>query len=486
MKIQTFNNLSKCLLLSLSLAFVGCNKDDKPKPKEFRSFEFFSPFANEPALKVVNELGEPLANAQILIGAGQDAFPGNYGHTNESGEFLVPADWTTQDMVTIDAPGYIRATYMGLDPAPRVFTLKKKFVAEVQLQGSTSGHPIKNRDGYVDFSLVMSAMTRQDLLNFQIQKVMSPFNDKMTIIGQDVEIPANVSLPKQTESYFIFSITLDKPQYRLYFAEKGVERVFAARGRFPFKEVVDGLRGDKQIFELINYFSITGGSIRDVNLTNDKNNLNIPAMDLTFKEKKAFKAPKLTSNQVMVAMTVADNNGYLIPTDVKRLNSEQSINMAVWNENPTYLAQVVKNKTEFDATKPGLDRISAILLPFDSEVTSNYLPLIPNPTTIGVSTFVIPTVESNLNKIATYGLISDLKVEKSASGKATKTPSAAWEIYAPGWVTELKLPEWAWDKSAAATRFEVSLVGTTSSATIPVGPEMIKDATHVTRSSIDF
>lgn len=485
MRNQPYANLFKCLLVGFSLAFVGCNKDDKPKPKQFAPFEIFSEKPNLPTLKFINEAGEPLAHAQVLIGSAEGTFPGNYGQTDENGDFPVPTEWTTTDMVTVDAPGYIRATYMGLEPQTKVFTLKKKFTSQVQLQGVTSGHPIKTRDGFVDFSLVMSAMTRQDLLNFQMQKVISPINDTVKIVGQKINIPANVSLPKQTENYLI-GITLNKPTYRLFFADQGVQRVFAARGRFPFKSVVDGFRENKEMFELINYFTITGGSIRDVNLTDETNKLNIPVMDLTFKDKKSFKAPKISNSQVMVALTVADNGGYLIPTDVKRLSSEQSADMSVWNENPTYLAQIIKNKSEFDMSKPGLDRLSAILLPFDENMTSEYLPLISNPEVKDNNVFAIPEVESSLNKLATYGLVSDVKVEKDSSGNIKKTTAAAWEVYAPGWVSEIKLPNWAWEKTASTTRFEVSLVGSASSDTIPLGPQMMEKATHVTRSSVDY
>lgn len=485
MRNQSFKNLFNCFAISLSLAFVGCSKDDKPKPKEFSPFGILSEGLSQPTLKVMNELGEPLANAQVLIGAADGAFPGNFGVTDQNGEFLVPADWTTTDMVTVDAPGYVRATYIGLNPESKIFTLKKKFIAQVQLGGVTSGHPIRNKDGLIDFTLVMSAMTRQDLLNFQIQKVISPLNDKLTIVGQEIELPANVSLPKQSENYFI-GLTIEKPAYRLFFGDQGVQRVFAARGRFPFKTVVDGLRGDQEIFELINYFSITGGSIRDVNLTSEKNKLDIPVMDITFSQKKPFKAPKLEKSQVMVAVTVADNGGFLIPTDVKRLTSEQAVNLAVWGENPAFIAQVIKNKTEFDPAKPGIDRLSAILLPFDEKVTSEYLPLITNPATKANNVFVVPQVESSLNKLATYGLISDVKVEKGTDGILKKTPTAVWEVYAPSWVTEIQLPDWKWSKTAPATRFEVSLVGSTSSDTIPLGPQMMEKATHVTRSSVDY
>lgn len=488
MRNQSITTLFKCLSLAFFIFGAGCNKDDKPKPKEalpgYGTLENQKP--NFPAIRVIDEAGNAIAGAQVLVGMAEGAYEDNFGSTNQQGDFPLPANWTSADVVTVDAPGYVRASYLGLMPETKVITLKKKFNSKAQLKGVTSGHPVKHKDGNIDFALVMSAMTRQDLLNFQIQKILSPVNDKITVKGQEMSVPSNISLPNQTENYLFFSVNINKPAYRLFFADKGVQRVFAARGRFPFKEVVDGMRNESEIFELINLFSLTGGTIRDIELKEDSTVLDIPVMDITFNSKKAFKAPKLSSNQVMVAVTVSDRNGYLIPTDVKRLRSEQASNLAVLEDAPAFLAQVIKNKDEFDSKKPGLDRLSAVLLPFDEKVAAEYLPLITSPSAKGRNIFVIPQVSSNLNQLTTFGLISDVKTEKDSKGEIKKIPEAVWEVYAPGWVAEIKLPEWKWNKAATATRFEVSLVGTTSSDTIPLGPQMMEKATHVTRSSVDY
>jgi hypothetical protein len=472
--------------LGASLALVGCNKDDKPEPKKGDGFRIFNEKPNLPTLHFINQAGEPLSGAQVLIGATQNIFAGSSGAADENGDYLVPADWTTPQMMTVDAPGYIRATYLSMTPDTHVIVLRKKPLQQVELNGVTSDEPIKNKDGYIDFALVMGAMTRKDLLNFELQKVISPLHDKISVKGEDINVPANVSIPRQTENYLFFSITLDKPKYRLFYPDYGVQRVFAARGRFPFKSVVDGFRSNQEVFDMINMFSITGGSIRDVNLTSQTSSMDIPVMDLTFTDKRAYKAPKVASSQIVIALPASDSNGYLIPTDVKRLDSAQSANLNVWLQNPTYLAQVVKNKSEFESGKPGVDRLSAILLPFDDQMTSDYLPLIDFPTAKGHNDFIIPQVTSSLNKLTTYAVLSDVRIDTADDGTQTRTPTPVWEVYAPGWVSEIKLPEWAWTKSYPTTRFEVSLVGTASSDTIPLGPEMMEKATHVTRSSVDY
>lgn len=493
-------NLKSIAELTVTGLFVlgllsGCNKDDKPKPtkasasgsQESAPGNLFDAPLEANTLKFVTPEGVALAGAQVLIGTAQGApFEGNFLVTDEKGEVSIPAGWTNPEMVTVDAGGYLRATYMGLSPESRTFVLTKKFAAASELRGNTSGHPIKNKDNVVDFSLVMAGMTRQDLLNFQIQKVISPVSDTIKAVGQEISVPANVSLPNQTEKKFLFDVNLNKPQYRLFFPDKGVKRVFVARGRFPFDSVVDGFMDKKQIFELINFFTITGGSIRDVNLVENLTKLDIPAMDLTFTEKKTYKAPALKADQILVALAASDNGGYLIPTDVKRLSSGQSVNLAIWSEHPQYIAQILKNKAEFEFNKPGVDRLSAILSTFDSDVKSVFLPLIANPAVKSKSLYAVPAVDSaELTKLTTYAVISDVKVS-TKDGVQVKEPVQVWEVYAPAWVTEISLPKWDWNKTAPLTRFEVSIVGTVSKDTVPLGPQMMEKATHVTRSSVDF
>lgn len=481
------NIIGLATLLGLSTTgLFGCADDSKSKNSGATVPNVSESQRELTSLLIVNEEGLPIPNAQILIGLGANSpFQGNTGKTDEKGQFAIPSAWSEPEMVTIDAPGYLRATYMAQSPKARKFRLKKKFVAQAELKGVTSGHPIVHKDGFIDFTLVMSAMTRQDLLNFQFHKIMSPVNDTVSAIGMDMPLPSNVSLPKQTENYFI-GITLEKPSYRLFLPNKGPQRVFAARGRFPFKPVVDGLRNDLELYQLINYFTITGGSIRDVNLVEDQTKLNIPVTDLTFKTKREFKAPALEKGQVLVALPVADNNGYLIPTDVKRLNSEQSVKLAVWDENPAYMAQVIKNQSEFVPNKPGLDRLSATFLPFEANMKASFMPLIKNPTVKSKMNFVVPEVSADLHRLVTYAVISDVKVSKNRKGETVKTPDQVWEIYAPAWATEIVLPQWEWQKASPGTRFEVSLVGSLTQVEMPLGPELMEKATHVTRSSVDY
>ncbi len=472
---------------SLVLTLSGCGDDKGEKPKKFSEEKPTQQEVTPNHLRLLTPDGTPIEGAQYLIGSAQNTpFPGNFGVTNEKGEFAIPEAWVVPEMLTVDAPGFLRATYIALEPRARDIRMTKKFIVNSELRGRTSGHPVKDRDNIIDYSLVMGAMSRQDLLNFQIQKVMSPINDKISVVGQEAEIPSNISLPRQTERKLFINVTLDKQPYQLLLSQIGPQRFFIARGRFPFNEVVDGIMDKKSIVDLINYFSITGGSLRDVNVVPGTNNLDVVVNDLTFSQKRNYKAPKLSANQTLIALAATENGGFLIPTDFKRVTSEQAVQLGIWPEQTQWLAQVLKNTNEFQMDAPGVDRLSARISPFTDTPPRDYLPLVANPRVLTQWKFQTPEVKnSTVNPLTTYLVISDLSTSLM-NGVERRNLSQAWEVFAPGWVRQIELPQWSWSKASPGTRVEVSYVGLDSSENIPLGVEMLQKATHVTRSSVDY
>src|SRR5690606_27028720 len=109
-------------------------------------------------------------------------------------------------------------------------------------------------------------MSKAELLAFDINKVISTDVDKISAGGRDMSIPSNISLPKQTERYLFFSITLDKNPFRIYFDSPGPQKIVALKGRFPFKKVVDELRSEKNFIDLINQFTIDGGTLQNIHI----------------------------------------------------------------------------------------------------------------------------------------------------------------------------------------------------------------------------
>src|SRR5690606_15243052 len=118
------------------------------------------------------------------------------------------------------------------------------------------------RDGKVDFGLVMSTFTRHELINFDLSNVLATDNDMISVLGFDLNVPSNLTLPNQEESYF-FPINLNKPNYRLPVKRPGTHTFIAAHGQFPMSQVFDQIRSGASIFDVANDLTFLRGGTKD-------------------------------------------------------------------------------------------------------------------------------------------------------------------------------------------------------------------------------
>lgn len=471
------------LICVVSLA--GCSENNPYQQQLQDSLNHL--WATEQTSFTVTTIDElPIANATILIGNSvNNPFQGNVLKTNAQGVVAVPTEWIENAPVTVDAPGFIRVTYMDQSPGTLNFKLKKKSLTEqFEVKGQAKNLPIVDKDGFVDFGLVMPAFSKADLLAFNINTVISPQTDNISVMGFKVPLPSNISLPRQSEKYSLLTITMDKPNYRIYFGNQGVQRIYAAKGKFPFKSTVDQIRDGKDFHELINSFSITGGVIRDTETKSALSFLDLPVNELTFTDKAQIKAPVVGADEVFVSMGIAQQSGYMIPTDIKRQtsNSVQSLNMLA-GATPYVLGAVMKTQD----LNNQIDRMSAALLPAAGIVAPQLLPLISSPTIKG-NTLVLPSVNT-VADIHTVGVYSVLSLEETVlqGGSKADILNPQWEIYSSSWPQSLDLPEFPTTQPLAGKkRWEVNFIGSQTASQTAVGPAMIESATHVTHSSVSF
>lgn len=482
------------LVLVIPAMMLGCSKDNQTNSKNGPVGQVLSTFgfdtADQNIIQITDANQVAIPGAKVLIGNAQnDVFAGNFLQADDQGQVAVPSAWTTAANVTVDAPGYVRQTFLNQSPRGLKFVLRKLQVeAKLELSGVAKNLPIVEKDNFVDFGVVMPAMTRQDLLAFDIGKVISPITDKITLVGNDIFIPSNVSLPTQHERYF-FNLTLEKPTYKIYFREPGVQRVYAARGRFVFDRVVDKMRNGDAFNTLINDFQITGGAIRDITIAGGKTVLDFPMMELNYVDKMSMQAPNMGKDQVMLAVTAADMNGLLIPTDVKQITSAQKVNLSVMTGQNSVQVAVLKNQSEFDPAVPGADRLSAVIGPAMMNFAPQFLPLIANPSLdkLGNVVFPRPNTIAGINPVATYSILSDVVIKGSGDSE-TKLVKNVWEIYSDTWIDRAALPKWptADVEDATKRRWEVTFIGSQTTNKAELGPKLLDSATHVTHSSFDF
>lgn len=479
--------LTLVVLSSISL-ITGCSVDkggQKPAPKvdTFLAGLFAE---KESILTVVDTAGNPIAGAQILIGTSVGApFVENFITTDSSGSFIAPELWTTEQAVTIQAAGFVRSTYLAQTPMGQTFELRTTPSNDrLELSGIGTGFNIKNKDNKIDFALMIPALNRTALFSFNLGMVISTEMDKISVMGQDLEIPSNIALPEQKESY-VLPITLEKEKYRMYFDSLGTRRVFTARGQFPFKEVVKEMRANKPFHELINYFTLLGGSIKTVNITGPKQVLNLPVNELVFNQAQKFTAPSFAADEFVMAMALSEHNAELFPTDIKNIDAATQVTMTTAAGGTPLLLTVLKKKSD---NALGSGQLSAGIIPFGATTEPKLLPLMANPQVLGPNEVSFPKISTinNVEPVATFSVLSKLE-KKTVNNLEIEVLTPMWEVYGHTWVDGFKLPEWPGDAPKTGTqRWDVSFVGSQNAKTIDLGPRMLETATHATHSSSDF
>ncbi len=498
-------NLTKLFAVALTaLTLLSCEKkDDKkaaveskaPISKQTTLSQWFAADKSENvAVKVVDISNRPIAGARVLIGSYQGhPFKNNYLTTDENGQVTIRRDdWTAPAHVTADATGFIRHTLLSQKPGNIILKMNlSQLRQKAKISGVVNGLPVSNGDKNIDFGLVMSSLTKADLFNFDVANVISPYSDVLSAMGQEFDVPSNVSIPNQKERYIV-NITLDKPMYSLYTSTLGTKRLFSTAGRFVFKPVVDELRDGKPFYDLINYFNLTGGTLREVNVTSGETQLNFPAQELMFTKKVSVRSPKINADEVFLSLTANEVAGQLVPTGIRKLNSEETAELTSIDNAPLFLVNAIKRQAEFMGNVPGGDRITASMLPFKANLDPQLLPLIADPTLVTkdgyVATTPAVTTPAKMTRLALFAAVSDVFTE-TAGDKQITTLVRRWEVLGTEWPNQVALPNWPLDSQTEANtkrRFEINLIGGLNAKTFDLGDDLVQAATHVTRSSVDF
>ena len=200
-------------------------------------------------------------------------------------------------------------------------------------------------------------------------------------------------------------------------------------------------------------------------------------------------APNHGSDEIVLGVVAQDMNGILIPTDVKKLPVGQAMNLKALDPSQSYILKVLQKQSDFNSvtdTANSRDRLSVIYTAASETSAGQFLNLVGNPRVQGQQIFLeSPQPVANIQPYATYLVLSEL--QEIAVGKGTtKIPLSRWEIYAPGWTSQINLPQQPLSVSATPQwRWEASFFGGVDTAA-DLGPDMIQKTTHVTRSSIDF
>lgn len=453
-------------------------------------------------MQVTDQDGKAIPAAKLMIGSTAVTADAN-------GQFEAPADWKSALPVTVEGDDVVRTTYFELTPSANPIMVNRADGTErIEISGKMTDFGSLKTDGQVDVGVFVPTVPQKQLIYFDIGSMVSPENDKIKIVGQEVAIPSNLVLPKQTESYIV-PITLDKQNFRMYVRKPGPYKFLALHAQFPLKRVVDDARAGVPPYDLINHGKLISTGVADLDVKGNVSGLSVPVNKMMFTNDVNVKAPALASDDVVMSVAFSQlDSGELIPSDVKRLRNGQTqiLKAPVTKSGAQVMTAWMKEKagnafniaksfepldmenlpvdliynlfTDASPQKAKVDYSQVSIAMHDADgVPPQFLDLIAPPSVSGTTIKLSPPGEmkgtASNRTLVIYSAIKVIVNDKIKSEQRTRL----WELSVPGWVNEVALPNMTLPTSPVADhyRWEVMYLGGSDDA-----------VTHVTRNATDI
>lgn len=490
----------RAVTVLIVLFIISCNKktstpgpSDSVTPPSAPSRDHKIDAAESSDIYILNDLGQKVPFARVLIG--DHVTTNNQWLTaDENGFISLSKTWTEAQTLTIEAADHIRLSLKDQVPGARTLVIRKKpRTPNLTLRGNVSGVSTKDKDGYIDFAIVLDSMTKKDVLNFNVNKVVSPWTEKISALGFDFPVPQNIFLPKQKESYLL-TVTLQKTWFDMPYDSYGKKSLYSLQGRFPFKKIISEVQNKTAYFELVNYFEFSGAGKLEHNFSNTSAAPTLNAAQIKMDASFTMQTPSIPSDQVIFGLSTYKDNDLFQPLDVKYMQSREKLIFKTNKNVAPYFIGVLKNKNEFTNDSASMERASiSINSPKDA---IRYLPLIQDPSWNSTSELHInlPTISSSaFSEQGMVVIISELHPITLPDGKVLKYKIPLWEIHSPTWASRLTIPDFE-TSSATARRVEVTLLARATdnsgqqntTAVISNHEERIESATHLTKSASDY
>lgn len=376
-----------------------------------------------------------------------------------------------------------------------------------ELKGTVTGIATKNMDGLVDFALVIPGMNQQEIIHFNLGKVISPANDSLKVASYTVELPSNLSLPPQTEKYFI-SINLNKPEFRAYVDGDGVYNMYALYGKFPLNEMVKGFQNDKSLFELVEFFSFLSGAVTTVPVKGDVSGLALPMDTWSFAGSYAVKAPTYANSKTLISFSLLKENGQFYPTDIKKVASGKTQNLVThegsehWNLALMMNAPKRSFRETFDgnilsgmfgsyslerATSP-LAQVSYHFAPASAVNTPEFLPMISAPVFDKAKWQVQTTAPATIASVVPYA--TTLILSEVTPGGTEAFPidfkKTLWSSQEMGWKQSFQIPSAAQSLIQVGKDYSWDVIYLGAPQTNSDSQIDWNKVSHVTRNTVKF
>lgn len=376
---------------------------------------------------------------------------------------------------------------------------KDKPAGYIEILGETNGYPSLQQDGWIDFSLVLKSLDRKELVTFNMGNFISPETDTLSILGNDINVPSNVSIPEQTENYF-FTVTFNKPEFRLYVPAADESKIFAIHGKMPLNKMVDDYQADKTFFEMLNNVDFLSLGDKVIKTNKDVKGLTITSATNDLDKKVSVTAPKLNNNKVMLAVSAFKEGDNYFFTDIKKVEAGGKVELTTKKNNDSYLISILLNDSEARSFR----ELSLFLMDnpmrdnkYDfnqmsyhiykgSSVTPKFLPLVPEPAfseSKALVTATIPAVASGINAYAS--VVNLYRIASVSQEYSVEQRELLYSNSTAGWTDKFDLSGKSFNfKKGETYAWEVIYLGSdNASYNNAINWDVV---THVTRNSVQF
>ena len=474
------------LLFSVSALANGLHFPD--------AINFTDNFSDAITFTVTSKDHNPIANADVTIITGAEQL--HYAYiTDELGQISLPNDLEKPVHISLSADGYIPNTSWNLNIANQVFTLdEEETTLELIASGVTKNYGRLKKDGFVDFSLVIPSLRAEDIIFFDLTNIISPLSDKIKIdaIGQEYDIPSNISLPRQSESYLFFNIKFNKPEYRVKLSRQGKHNIVATHGKFNLKKIISNR--NKSVLTFLDHFEFLSSGDEEAVFITSKENFDIDVNEVKFTETQTIEVGDYGEDNTVISVGLVEGNDErYFPSDVKRAlaNETKELKFPANIEGSKVLSALIKENT-FDSDDDDDDSKTSASIPqmsvafTDPNVKAKFLELVAPPVIDEANNKVNitpPALPDGLKESNVLVILSEIEVIDEGSIQ-TEKKTHLWQGRSFTWINSFDLPEIAGtldpDKQY---RWEVLFLAQDNDAEPPVG---FKNITHVTRNSFDF
>lgn len=308
-----------------------------------------SPATSAKKISITDEDGNPIANANVQIDFLKNS---QFIHliTNEIGIVEVQETPLGALQLRVDKPGFssLNINLKNLHDLSDITLSPKQFPEnKTYYQGITNGYSNLKTDGWLDFSLVIPAYDRKNLVLFNFDNFISPTQDHISVLGYDFLLPSNISIPLQYEKYF-FDFIINKPEFSIPLLSQKAEPAYALHGKFPINTTIEQFKANTHFFDLVNNINFVGIDIKKIS----------PLKETAFTVAKTLLSKKVILNprdippdKIILTFSGFKKNNFYYLTDLKKLDSKMPTSLFTILQSPTYLISMLVNSPKAELSE---------------------------------------------------------------------------------------------------------------------------------------